>query len=282
MRINHIILIFLLITSVAAGDLYFQNELTLGRQPVANIVATIKDMSKVSFFDAIWGEERREFRNDDGELLRVDNPKENEQSFLLAVFRGIWVTFSIATLGTTLAIFAAIPLSLAIAENLKLPLFFRIPSRFLANALRSIHTLVFGLIFVGIVGLGPMAGILAIAAHSCGSFAKLFAESIESMDMRPIQAIKATGATQIQVFFYGIVPMVLPQFVSTTLYLWEFNTRDSTILGIIGAGGIGLLISEAISLYQWDRLASLIIFIISFVALFDLVSRQIRMRIVHT
>ncbi len=144
------------------------------------------------------------------------------------------------------------------------------------NVSRSIHTLVFGLFFVGIIGLGATAGILAIAAHSMGSFGKLYAESIETLDMASIDAVRATGATPLQTFFNAVWPAVLPQFVSNTLYLWEFNIRDSTVLGLVGAGGLGLLISEAMSLFQWPRLATILIAVIALVVLFDTASRRIR------
>lgn len=124
---------------------------------------------------------------------------------------------------------------------------------------RSIHTLVFGLVLVGIVGLGPTAGILAIAFHSLGTYGKLFAESIETLDMASIEAVKGVGASPSQTFFWSVWPSVLPQWVSSHLYLWEYNIRDSTILGIIGAGGLGLLISEAVSLFQWGRLSTILI-----------------------
>jgi ABC-type phosphate/phosphonate transport system permease subunit len=105
---------------------------------------------------------------------------------------------------------------------------------------------------------------------------KLFAESIESLDRGAVQAVRATGATPLQVFFQAVWPAVLPQAVSHHLYVWEFNIRDSTILGLIGAGGLGLLISEAVSLFQWGRLATLIIVVVALVVAFDALSRRIR------
>jgi phosphonate ABC transporter permease subunit PhnE len=141
---------------------------------------------------------------------------------------------------------------------------------------RAVHTLVFGLILVGIVGLGPTAGVLAIALHSMGTYGKLFAESIESLDMASVDAVRATGASELQVFFHGVWPAVLPQWVSHHLYVWEFNIRDSTILGLIGAGGLGLLISEAVSLFQWSRLSTLLMVVVALVVVFDAISRRIR------
>jgi len=132
-------------------------------------------------------------------------------------------------------------------------------------------------VLVGIVGLGPTAGILAIALHSMGSYGKLFAESIETLDIASIDAVRSVGAGPVQVFFNAIWPAVLPQFVSSHLYIWEFNIRDSTILGIIGAGGLGLLITEAISLFQWGRLATVLIVVVFLVASFDAISRRIRL-----
>jgi ABC-type phosphate/phosphonate transport system permease subunit len=139
-----------------------------------------------------------------------------------------------------------------------------------------VHTLVFGLILVGIVGLGPTAGVLAIALHSMGTCGKLFAETIESLDMASVNAVRATGASPAQVFFHGVWPSVIPQLISHHLYVWEFNIRDSTILGLIGAGGLGLLISEAVSLFQWGRLATLLIVLVVMVMGFDSLSRRIR------
>jgi len=109
-----------------------------------------------------------------------------------------------------------------------------------------------------------------------GSYGKLFAESIESLDRAAIDAVRATGASPPQVFFNAVWPSVLPQFVGNHLYVWEYNIRDSTILGLIGAGGLGLLVSEAVSLFQWSRLATLLLVIVALVMGFDALSRRIR------
>jgi ABC-type phosphate/phosphonate transport system permease subunit len=141
---------------------------------------------------------------------------------------------------------------------------------------RSIHTLVFGLVLVGIVGLGPTAGILAIGLHSMGTYGKLFAEAIESLDMAAVDAVRSVGAGPVPVFFNAVWPSVLPQFVSSHLYVWEFNIRDSTVLGLIGAGGLGLLITEATALFQWGRLSTVLLVVIALVVSFDALSRRIR------
>ena len=170
----------------------------------------------------------------------------------------------------------ALHLSGLTARNLVAPKPVAWLAKGILDVARSIHTLVFGLVLVGIVGLGPTPGILAIGLHSMGTYGKLFAEAIESLDMAAIDAVKSVGAGPVQVFFNAVWPSVLPQFVSSHLYVWEFNIRDSTILGIIGAGGLGLLISEATSLFQWGRLATVLIVIIALVASFDSLSRRIR------
>jgi phosphonate ABC transporter permease subunit PhnE len=251
-------------------------ELTLGRQPLTNLARTLQDFAHPSFLDVWLGPERLEYRSDDGTLLRVENRRKAEADFLHAVARATWDTFQIATLGSLLAALMALPLGLLTARNLHAPR----PLAWLANGLlnvaRSVHTLVFGLVLVGIVGLGPTAGILAIALHSLGTYGKLFAEHIEALDMGAVEAVRATGAGADQVFFHAVWPSVLPQFVSSHLYVWEFNIRDSTILGLIGAGGLGMLISEAVSLFQWGRLATLMLVVIGLVGLFDAVSRRIR------
>ena len=209
-------------------------------------------------------------------MLRVENRRQVETQFLWALVRATWTTFQIATLGSLLAALLALPLGLLAARNLRAPKLLSRAASSVLDVARAVHTLVFGLILVGIVGLGPMAGILAIALHSMGTYGKLYAESIETLDMGAVDAVRATGASESQVFFSAVWPSVLPQFVSNHLYVWEFNIRDSTILGLIGAGGLGLLISEAVSLFQWGRLGTILIVVIALVTIFDTFSRRIR------
>jgi phosphonate transport system permease protein len=257
-------------TLAAAGDL------SLGRNPWPNLVKSMGDFSRPSFLDVWFGSERLEYRSDDGTILRVENRRELEAQFLSGLARAAWTTFQIATLGSLLAALLALPLSMLVARNLHAPRVLAWSAKTVLDVARSVHTLVFGLVLVGIVGLGPTAGILAIALHSMGTYGKLFAESIESIDMGAVDAVRSTGASEAQVFFHGVWPTVLPQFVSHHLYVWEFNIRDSTILGLIGAGGLGLLISEAVSLFQWSRLATILIVVVALVMAFDALSRRIR------
>jgi phosphonate transport system permease protein len=257
-------------TLIGTGDL------SLGRNPWQNLFKTIGELSSPSFLDVWFGQTELKYRSDDGTVLRVENRQAIELEFLAGLVRATWVTFQIATLGTLLAAVLALPLGLLTARNLHAPKPLAWLAASLLNISRAIHTLIFGLILVGIVGLGPTAGILAIALHSMGTFGKLYAESIETLDMGAIDSVRTTGASSSQVFFVAVLPAVLPQFVSSHLYIWEFNIRDSTILGLIGAGGLGLLISEAVSLFQWDRLATILLVVVILVTVFDAVSRRIR------
>jgi phosphonate transport system permease protein len=259
-----------LITLGAAGDL------SLGRNPWDNLVKSLGDFARPSFLDVWFGPERLDYRSDDGTLLRVENRREVERSFLIALAGATWTTLQIATLGSLLGALLALPLGLLSAKNLGAPRPLAWASQGALNVTRAIHTLVFGLVLVGIVGLGPTAGILAIGLHSMGTYGKLYAESVETLDMGAIDAVRATGAGPVQVFFNAVWPAVMPQLVSNHLYIWEYNIRDSTILGLIGAGGLGLLISEATSLFQWSRLATILLVVIALVVAFDALSRRVR------
>lgn len=255
---------------IAAGDLSF------GRRPWENLRKTAAEFSHPSFLNLWFGNERLEYRSDDGQILRVENQREREAQFLAALGRAVWTTFQVATLGSLLAALLAAPFGLVAARNMLLPPWIARPARWLLDVCRAIHTLVFGLIFVGMIGLGPMAGVLAIAAHSFGTYGKLYAESIEAADRGLITSGVALGLTPLQTMVHAMWRTMLPQWISVHLYIWEFNVRDSTVLGLIGAGGLGLLVSEAVSLFQWGRLATILLAIVALVAAFDACSRRMR------
>lgn len=267
---------YLLLVIACLGTLVAENEISMGRNPIENLIKTGRDFIRPSFIDVWFGNPRLEYRSDDGQLLRVENRQEVESRHLEAMARATWTTIRIATLGSLLAALLALPLAILSARNLGAPKLLSWGANSLLDISRSIHTLVFGLIIVGIIGLGPTAGIFAIAFHSMGTYGKLFAESIEALDMGAIDAVRSVGATPAQVFSHAVLPAVAPQFVSSHLYVWEFNIRDSTILGIIGAGGLGQLITEAISLFQWGRLSTVLIVVFLLVTSFDALSRKIR------
>ncbi|MFO1205009.1 MAG: ABC transporter permease subunit [Burkholderiales bacterium] len=255
---------------VASGDF------TLGRRPWQNLQRTAHELSRPSFLDVWFGDERLEYRAEDGRVLRVENQRSAERRFLRGLAAAVWTTFTIATLGSLLVALVALPFGLVSAKNMRLPRPVATAARFALSVSRAIHTLVFGLIIVGIIGLGPMAGVLAIAAHSFGSYGKLYAETVEAIDARWIESGVALGLTPLQTLIHGLRITLLPRWLSVHLYIWEYNVRDSTVLGLIGAGGLGLLVSEAVSLFQWGRLATILIAIVLLVVVFDAVSRKVR------
>ncbi|MDP1613140.1 MAG: phosphonate ABC transporter, permease protein PhnE [Sulfuritalea sp.] len=271
-----LVLAYALLIAVAVGTLAAAGDLSLGRNPLANVGKTLGDFSQPSFLDVWFGNPQLEYRSDDGTLLRVEDRRVVEADFLRQLAGATWTTVVIGTLGSLLGALLALPLGVLTARNLSAPSFLALPAKATLDASRAIHTLVFGLVLVGIVGLGPTAGILAIAFHSMGTYGKLYAEAIETLDMNAVEAVRAVGAGPVQVFFNGVWPAVLPQFVSHHLYIWEYNIRDSTVLGLIGAGGLGLLITEATSLFQWGRLATILIVVIALVSAFDAISGRIR------
>jgi phosphonate ABC transporter permease subunit PhnE len=248
---------------VASGDFSF------GRRPWENLKKTAVEFSVPSFVNLWYGNERLEYKSDDGRVLRVENQRITEAKFLAGLATAVWTTFKIA------AVAGLVPGVLA-AKNMEAPRWLAWSSRTLLGISRSIHTLVFGLILVGVIGLGPMAGVLAIAAHSFGSYGKLYAEAIEAIDHRLLESGRALGLTPLQTLVHALRRTMLPRALSVHLYIWEFNMRDSTVLGLIGAGGLGLLVSEAVSLFQWGRLATILLATIALVMLFDAVSRKVR------
>jgi len=276
LRFLTLVLGYAALVALCLGTFVAQGELSSGRNPWANLVKSVGEFSRPSFFDLWFGERRVEYRSDDGTLLRVEDRHATEARFVGALGEATWTTFRIATLGSLLGALLALPFGLLSARNLHAPRPLAWAAKGVLDVTRAIHTLVFGLVLVGIVGLGPTAGILAIGLHSMGTYGKLFAESIEALDMRAVEAVRATGAGPLQVFFNAVWPGVLPQFVSSHLYIWEYNIRDSTVLGLIGAGGLGLLISEATALFQWSRLATVLLVVVALVFVFDALSRRIR------
>ena len=269
-------LMYAVLIGACLASLIGEGELSLGRHPVENLIKTAQDFAHPSFLDVWFGNQHQEYRSDDGTVLRVENRRAVESRYLEGLASATWTTFRIATLGSLLGALFSLPLGILTARNLAAPLPLRLLAKGILDVARAIHTLVFGLVLVGIIGLGPTAGILAIAFHSMGTYGKLFAESIESLDMAAIDAVRSVGGSPIQVFFNAVWPAVLPQFVSSHLYIWEFNIRDSTILGVIGAGGLGLLITEATSLFQWGRLATVLMVVVVLVSSFDALGSRIR------
>ncbi len=193
-------------------------------------------------------------------------------------------TLYIAVLGTLLGAVIAIPVSFIAARNLmrRNPLgsavYFAV--RFLLSVIRAIPTLVWAIIFVIIVGIGPFPGVLALTTFSVGLIAKLFSEAIEAIDWGQVDALTATGANPIQVIWHGVVPQVTPYMVAHVLYTFEVNIHSSTYLGIVGAGGLGLILQQYIGLFLYPDLAMWIIVVVILTTLIDYSSASIRRRLV--
>jgi phosphonate transport system permease protein len=184
-------------------------------------------------------------------------------------------TVQIAIWGTALAVLIGAPFSILASSNV-CPVWIVQPVRRLMDASRAINEIVFALVFVVAVGLGPLAGVLALAVHNIGVIAKLFSEAVEATDPRPVEGIRATGATRLQEVVHGILPQVMPLWSSFTLYRFETNVRSATVLGIVGAGGIGQPLYENIRSFQYAETASIIIIVVATVSLIDLLSSRIR------
>lgn len=200
--------------------------------------------------------------------------------YLWEFMGGIAETLAMAFLGTLLAALAAVPLGFLGAKNVVPQWVLHFSLRRLFDGLRGIDQLIWALIFINVVGLGPFAGILAIAVSETGTLAKLFSEAIENADRKQVDGVTASGAGPVQIMRFGLLPQVLPLILSQTLYYFESNTRTATILGIVGAGGIGLQLSDRIRVNNWDEVAFIIIMILVTVALIDTVSGRIRARLI--
>jgi phosphonate transport system permease protein len=176
---------------------------------------------------------------------------------------------------------AALPLALLGAGNVVGSALLRFSVRRVYDGLRGIDTLIWALIFVSAVGMGPFAGILALAVPDTGTLAKLFSEALEGADRRQVDAVRAAGAGRLLAVRIGLLPQVAPVMLSQVLYTLESNARSATVLGIVGAGGIGLALSDRIRINNWDEAAFIVLMILAMVAAIDLASRTIRLRLIR-
>jgi phosphonate transport system permease protein len=190
----------------------------------------------------------------------------------------MWLTVQIAMWGTFLAVIIAVPFGLACAKNVSPP-WIQQPMRLLMNLLRSIPDLVVGTLFLVAVGLGPFAGVMALAINTGGVLAKLFSEAVESIDRGPVEGVRATGASPLQEVIWGVIPQVAPLWTSYALYRFESNSRSATVLGLIGAGGIGQLLFDALNGFAYQKLSAIVVVIIVAVTLIDLLSQAMRSRL---
>jgi phosphonate transport system permease protein len=195
--------------------------------------------------------------------------------------RPIWDTLNIATLGTAMAIILAVPVAYCAARNTTPSVAFVRPvALFIIVSSRSINSLIWALMLVTIIGPGVFAGFLAIGLRSIGFCAKLLYEAIEEIDEGQVEAVRATGASGAQVTAYGIVPQVMPAFAGISVFRWDINIRESTVLGLVGAGGIGLPLNAAITTLAWTQVSLILLVIIATVVVSEWVSAKVRHAII--
>jgi len=187
-------------------------------------------------------------------------------------------TIMMALLGTVTSIVISIPVIIMAARNIKLPFkaAFYLLGRFVIIISRSVHELVWALIFVTALGLGAFPGVLALSVRSVGFISKMMAESIENINEDQVEAIVATGANPVQVWIYGIIPQIIPTLIAVLIYRWDVNFRASTILGVVGAGGVGYLLDIAMKTYTYGRATAVILVIILLVGIGELTSAKLR------
>ena len=188
-------------------------------------------------------------------------------------------TIHIATIGTAITFIIAFPIAFLAARNTSFNTVTWLIGRMLLVGSRSVNTVVWGLLFVAIFGPGPVAGIWAIAFRSIGFMGKLVAEAIEEIDEGAVEAIEATGASRLQVLWFGILPQVLPVVYGTLVYRWDINIRESTVLGFVGAGGIGILLYSSINQFMWREVALTLISVFGVVLMSEFISAKVRQRI---
>ena len=189
-------------------------------------------------------------------------------------------TIQIAILGTTIGLILAFPLSFLGARNFTPRRAICNTVRWLFNTFRGVNEFVYALMFTAVAGLGPFAGVLALSVHTAGALGKYISEAIENMDEEPVKAIVATGANKVQIAFQGMLPELLPSFLSYVLYYWEHNIRAATVLGLVGAGGIGIELLTSMKLFKYQEVATIVIVMLVLITVVDQMSAMVRKKVV--
>jgi phosphonate transport system permease protein len=209
---------------------------------------------------------------------RMANPR---WSYLHTIAWPLWDTINIATLGTLLGLIIATPVAFLAAHNTTPSrLFIRPLALFIIVSSRSINSLIWALLLVLIVGPGILAGIIAIALRSIGFIGKLLYEAIEEIDLEPVEAIQATGASPMQVLAYSVVPQVMPAFAGLSVYRWDINIREATVLGLVGAGGIGIQLQASVNSLAWNQVTVIFLAILATVLVSEWISAKVRHAII--
>jgi len=202
-------------------------------------------------------------------------------SYINELWEPLWDTLNIATIGTMMAIVMAVPVAFLAARNTTPSTKFVRPIALLIIvSSRSINSLIWSLLLVSIIGPGVVAGIVAISLRSIGFVAKLLYEAIEEIDKNQVEAISATGANGLQIIAYGIFPQILPAFAGISVFRWDINIRESTVLGLVGAGGIGLQLNASLNVLAWPQVTLILILILLAVIFSELISAKIRHAII--
>ena len=198
---------------------------------------------------------------------------------LATILRVLWDTVNIATFATAFAVLLSLPVAYIAAQNTTPNRATLWLGRLILVTSRSVNTIIWALLFVAIFGPGVVAGIVAIMFRSIGFIGKLLGEAIEEIDKRPVEALQATGASRFKVIVYAIVPQVMPTFWAVAILRWDINLRESTVLGLVGAGGIGIVLQGAIDTFNWPEVATILLAIIALVILGEVISAFLRRRI---
>ena len=201
-------------------------------------------------------------------------------SVLNNLMKPLLETLEMALLGTTIPIFLALPLAFLAAVNVSPHPAVSVLARILIGGLRTVPELVWAMILVTAVGLGPFPGVLALTLHTIGGLGKFYYEAIEASSPGLIEAIQATGASRFKVIWFGVLPDILPVMMSSTLFYWEYNNRASTVLGLVGAGGIGLALTHAMSDFRYREAVTCLVLIVLILVVIDRISAYLRSRII--
>jgi phosphonate transport system permease protein len=211
-------------------------------------------------------------------LMLPPNPGSWER--MLLFLHALAETVAIALLGTGLAAIIAFPLGFLAARNTTVNRIVQFASRRMFDSVRAVDPLIWALIWINVVGIGPFAGVLAIMTSDVGAFGKLFSEAIEAADRKPVEGVASSGGSRLHEIRFGVLPQVLPVMASQVLYYIESNTRSSTIIGIVGAGGIGLYLAEMIRTLEWEAVSFIVLLILVAVVTIDVISGRIRRAII--
>lgn len=201
-------------------------------------------------------------------------------SYMDNLWRPVWDTINIATLGTLLALVMAFPIAFLAARITTPHPLVRAVALFVIVSSRSINSLIWALMLVAIIGPGVLAGVIAIGLRSIGFCSKLLYEAIEEIDLKQVEAIEATGASGAQKLSYGIIPQILPTFAGISVFRWDINIRESTVLGLVGAGGLGLQLDASISTLAWTQVSLILLVILATVVISEWVSARVRYAII--